>query len=1081
MDTYYYIYFIENHQKKEIADIALNEKCNVSKELEIIRKTEKNDYIVNIYRFKFFPPKNSKNTENYEIPIKLINSNHDVFWTSLTNININESTFVFDLKFEPKGIFTKKKPPKSLKLTTLEHFNYYNDYCNERMLNKDSLIKATQNNLRKKQEYDLYTYLTIFMECFSPDTMQDHLDLFNLEYLKEKVEPESDINELRLKEIKAYLESLEGDPEQMLKYLKKEKQEENYIKLFSIILYFYQFFKIEPRQNVIDNEKINNYVYKGLIKYNALFKNISLTKEQMQEIFKVITTFNELKIILRYNNNILELLYIIKANINRIRQIYKKDLLQSFLNDGNSAERIVIDFEEYVSPKKDDDLATISELIKNIVNEIICTNKTLFIFFSPSFFMKYINFYNNENLDNLIIIKDLINLVKSNDRNFEMKEDINEYIHSTGKKLCLEGKMTNMQILTFIRNDKYYFPKQNNYKDNTFLDIFYKLDMNKMDENFLKEWNKTDFVDIFGDKYLNFAEIVFSLVKVMEDLHLLLKLLPLRKLPFDIAVALAIKLQNININLYQKSYEKEKCPHINDDYLELIFFADNISNNCDEFLLELENNISPDLIYEIYMRYILGYNFRSNKAENLVVNFILEKNKEKNKIVESHIFILLLERCPKSKEILIKNMKEYQIEENNFFSLTYSENVNLVLGLIMNDYFNSKDILLNNFINDTKNILNKLKEKVENYNITYKEIEHFYTDEQSLEELTKRLLIIYLLDDTKANEKMKLMSERFYKAREIINDLENLINDIKLFFNNNENIDQNKVKELMEKIKKSNLNFCQNNQEILGYSQIIKDAKERIPKKNSLIYMEIYKRVKKLYPYDDCKCLIEANDKLNIFKPYLINENKDNIIGELKDIIKSIKINEEKLNEEINYLLKIFNIENNKYKNILKDSILCIKYREKIIKLLSSIKIIIEKTKIKKEFLSKIINTILSYLQKQEIVKTIQLSINILKNYSIDIFDENDIFNNLLIKLSSSDIELLYDINEEEYEKRRKKNDIDSEEKCKILKLFQDKNSITKLKEKELVTIMKRQLNSNINNKTIISNNDCNDNLMLKC
>jgi hypothetical protein len=481
------------------------------------------------------------------------------------------------------------------------------------------------------------------------------------------------------------------------------------------------------------------------------------------------------------------------------------------------------------------------------------------------------------------------------------------------------------------------------------------------------------------------------------------------------------------------------------------------------------------------MRYILGYNFRSNKAENRVVNFILEKNKEKNKIIEGHIFILLLERCPKSKEILIKNIKEYQIEENNFFSLTHSENANFVFGLIMNDYFNSEDLLLNDFINETKNILNKLKEKVENYNIIYKEIEHFYTDEQSLVDLTKRLLIIYLLDDAKANEKLQLISERFYKAREIINDLENLINDIQFFFNNNENIDIKKIKELIEKIKNNNLNFCQNNQEILGYSQLIKDAKERITKKNSLIYMEIYKRVKKLYPYDDCKCLDEANDKLNKFKPYLINEIKENINGELKNIIKSIKFNEEELNEEINCLLKIFNIENNKYKNKLKDSILCIKYREKIIKLLSSIKIIIEKTKIKKEFLSNIINIILSYLQKQEIVKTIQFSINILKNYSIDIFDENDTFNNLLIKLSYSDIELLYDINEEEYEKRRKKNDIDYEEKYKFLKLFKDKKSITKLKEKELVIIMKGQLNSNINNKTIISNNDCNDNLMLKC
>ena len=60
--------------------------------------------------------------------------------------------------------------------------------------------------------------------------------------------------------------------------------------------------------------------------------------------------------------------------------------------------------------------------------------------------------------------------------------------------------------------------------------------------------------------------------------------------------------------------------------------------------------------------------------------------------------------------------------------------------------------------------------------------------------------------------------------------------------------------------------------------------------------------------------------------------------------------------------MKILNLENKNDKNKLINSILSLKYKEKIIKLVSSLKNIIEITKVKKDIFSSLLQTILSYL-----------------------------------------------------------------------------------------------------------------------
>ena len=103
-------------------------------------------------------------------------------------------------------------PPKSLKLTLQNQFNYYINYLNTNNLNKNDLIISTQKYLEQTQEYDIGIYLTIFIYCDTTDTIQRHLDLFKPEIL---INTEKNVS-ISIS-IKEYLDLLEKNPDQMIK------------------------------------------------------------------------------------------------------------------------------------------------------------------------------------------------------------------------------------------------------------------------------------------------------------------------------------------------------------------------------------------------------------------------------------------------------------------------------------------------------------------------------------------------------------------------------------------------------------------------------------------------------------------------------------------------------------------------------------------------------------------------------------------------------------------------------------------------------------------------------------------------
>ena len=1074
-----YVYFIETHAKGEISNLDFIKKYSEVGKLENAYEIKDNPkFEIIIYRFELLNLNKKKNRDKIEVIIKLEDKEKNKFEKTLTNIKLNQDNFLFDFQFESsRFLFVKKKPPKSLQLSHITQFTYYINYLRNKLnCNKDSLqnyylILSIQKILEELPEYDLISYLLIFKECSSPEIIYRQLNLFN----KHKIIPKKNVDKNIIEELKEMVDSWIKNPDKILSKIKiYDKEDKIKIKFIILILYFNYNYYPERVKTLINDKKMANDIYKGLIKYYNLFK-IDLSKEHMKKVIELLVEFYQLNYAFKYNSITDELLQIINENFTKINTLFLNELKVYPEHKKLYTEypHPYIDFGKFIKQKENDNLKLISSQIKIISQK--CINDAninyLYIKFKPSFYETYMDIFYKKNLINLIILQDLIKFMKIYEKSFEIKKDINKYIHDTGMYLGLNGNLNNMEIINYVKNDVYFLPNTNFIKEPNSADIFSKLDINTMDENFKKQWRKIKWETIYGEEYLKFADKIIHLVNHIKDFGLLFQLLNIPELNKKNKIGdLLIELQKHYISLL-KTYKKEDCPNFVNDSSELINYTDKLGYNIKPFLSDkLEIYLSEELVYEIYMEFLTKHKNISKNAENQIVHFILNR---KNETIKSYLLLYLLERCPNSKEQIILNFSKYELKKVDIFAKEESENIKLIHGLLSNDYYFAEDKLLEEYTEKNQILLDKIIEDIDNYNIIYNEIKHFFDDKKSELAFKKRLLIIYLLDDEMPTEKFKLISERFYEIKNHINELNLLIEDKNFYFKNSNNIDINKINDLIKKIEESNLNFCKNNDEIEKYSSLVNDAKGRTTKRKSIVYKEIYNKEKEKAKYDDNKCLENSNEKFEQFKLFLTCQKIDNLDEEFKEIINSLNLSEEEIYEEVDNLMIIFNLDDSNKKKKITNALISLFYRNKILKLIASIKNIIEITKAKKEYLSNIIDTINSYLEKNEIISTIQFSINLLKIFSINIFDENSKFNQILIKLSKHPeyISFLLNITLEDLEKIRekikdKKINNNFNEIIQFVKIFENKDEISKMKDKELIKKIHNEINKNYEKNT---------------
>lgn len=157
----------------------------------------------------------------------------------------------------------------------------------------------------------------------------------------------------------------------------------------------------------------------------------------------------------------------------------------------------LIEVSDYIIPTKDDNLNEIFDLIKKLSKSIKKSVDKFYLIFDSSFFRKYIEINKDENLDNLLIIKEIMKLARRNYNVHEEGIDINKYIHDTGMKLSKLKLLNNIQIFKLVKNDINYKANSKFVKEKECLDVFDGLDISSIGKE-----NKKYVKQLIGLKYL---------------------------------------------------------------------------------------------------------------------------------------------------------------------------------------------------------------------------------------------------------------------------------------------------------------------------------------------------------------------------------------------------------------------------------------------------------------------------------------------------------------------------------------------------------------------------------------------------
>jgi predicted transcriptional regulator len=383
---------------------------------------------------------------------------------------------------------------------------------------------------------------------------------------------------------------------------------------YSIYLYFSIHFQKDNVTQMFNDDKICNYLFNSLIEYHNFYENLTLSKDNIINLFRKAKNYNQLLILFSYIGKdfllLLELLIISKDLIlNKFNEESAK------LKQNNIKEMPLIEFEKYVEPKRDDNIQCILEKLNKLSNLDI---KKL-VKISPSLIEKYIDLYNGSNLDNLMTIKKIVIIIQTMiDKKFNIKKDLDKIIHENGIIFSKKGQLKNIKLLNFIQQDDYYTNEKCNNNIFRSLDILDGIDVSalkeeKEKEEFFKKWKNFDFYKMFETQKSEFLKKIASLIKEIKYFEFLFKLYDMENDPKKECIEEVQKRFGELIQTYPKCSQQ---------LVDLICKYDETNINIELFLLQiLEKNLVIKDIKDVYIQLINKRSNLSEKCKNFIVYF----------------------------------------------------------------------------------------------------------------------------------------------------------------------------------------------------------------------------------------------------------------------------------------------------------------------------------------------------------------------------------------------------------------------------------------------------------------------------
>ena len=1000
---YNYVYFNFKQEKSKQYKVSLSSNYNASDTLELIEEKDL-DYnafmdplIIKIYRFRIVPDFLEKNENNeFKIDVILEEDNGTKHNYSIIFKDIDKDFYEYKLRMEGIDI---------LPLELDEQFQIYLDILrnkykkNQKTKENEDFISSSLLLLKDEDnKYDLLFYLSIFLNCFATDFVQNNLLAFD----PKKIKGIGEIPERRLKPIKNIINQMVKNPEKI--HVKEKESIEETTKLFySLALYFNFHFQKEKIEEMFENDKICDHLFISLLSYCEFFKDLILPKKYVIKLIRKAKNYDQ----------ILTLLFYLGTDFSTFIEVVKetKDLIYTFMKKNGDNK---IEIEKYVEPKKEDDLENILSLLEGLKSFTIFVNEDMkLIKFSSLIIEKYAGFYEEINLDKLIILKYIVDSIKLLEPQFVCNCNIEEKLHRTGLKLVKIGKIKNIKIIEFIKTDVYFLNKNYNKKLYRPLEILDGINISLIEDKkqFFKKWNDINFYSMFESQIEDFLKKIASLISEMKDFGYLFKFYIIKQEnPFEVKVVKA--LQNRFIELLP-TYNNKECPNFIEDVVELIYISDKNKVDIKKFLTEtIEKKFCVKTVNDIYVNLTNNKEGLSKECNKIILKYFTKckENSDPKSLSD------LIYKCKNLRDDMLSNINKFILKEDDILNFNETKNYiffrELVNKKIINKIQNKKE----KYIIETMSTINSFKEKIEKLEIKYNDLYPFFKEGGEVEEkLKNKFEIIFLNEIEVSHSFFDMLKAKVLLIKKIKEDFDLIFCYFFDLYPNSHSEDINNIAIIILSLYEKNLNYFELNykKDYEKYIKYLDKAKENLKKKNCKFYSQIFNNFRRIYEKDDEKFVQETEKKFNELR-VLFEDNGIDKIDEKTLILCAKPFIEKKgeISKELKKLMEIFKISKNNNDNLENDIILIVK-REYFFDATSSIVFFIEYIGAKEEnYFTKIIKDVIPSFKERANISLLKEKLTLLNNSDIDLLNGDNNYIKILMKLNGKEeiINFLFNI-----------------------------------------------------------------------
>ena len=903
------LYFIFSQKGKGNEDFEL-EKSDTIKKVEIIKREKKPEYAYTLYSLSL-----SNNYREKTISLFLIKSKKK--YVSLIDCSKQYSDiFLYKVNFKPfnKSIIT------DLNQVFLSYKEQYLIFKKNLAIKDDFLIKNlclssldyikecelhnNNNKNIKKIYFDSDFFLCLFIDClYLCDEKKDDkiLDIFFNEFNQDLIDEKN--NYIRYNSNKSLIDKLynnktieklsNSDEIYNVITYKKNNDESIRIKLDTLLAYYY--FKFLPKLFIdfITNNKRKDEIMVNLKKNRKIFNNFSAEVMDLN-IYNEAKNLTEIHSLFSLIPNIPELL----------KNISSEDLFIKLTNLCQK-EKKRPNIAKYAKPSKDDNIENVYTSFKELMK--LYKNKYyLPLTLSRDFFLNYCDIYHDD-FKELGIIIDILQEYKTMmkvDENLE--KEILSYYYECGIYLIESGKLTNLDILTFMSTVN----KLANKKVKLPIEYYSAIFIND-DEGFVNILLNGKFKDNFGDEYINLIKSVFNKLKTLKDFLKLVKW-DMDDCPDEEIIFLCFD-QLTKVWVQEK--EKKLSTHLKEFIGKLIEINSRKKLNFLDDLIGLEKKINKvEEFLEIYSLILEKNRFLSSDFNKYMRKYIASNAKEGEPLSIIYKLAIIIDDDKKMKFLEDNLDVKFSIKKEDFinYPLVIEDRIKLFIKLYNGKYFykNGDQIMTSSYYLESieaKNQINTYK---------YKDAIKFCKNIESFQNLFLFFLPNRIND--KNDYLIYTLLIDFYeiccKCQEQYNSLKLVLNYWKHFFSYTKSKELDELSKFLNKLDETPIiEFKKYEKSFDSFLFNVNEAKRKDKLFNSFIFMGIYNDPGMNFSNSEEKEKFEyALMRFNELRSLSINSDINTLPNELlKKLVELIYKNNERLDEELSFIKEYFDFDKN--------------------------------------------------------------------------------------------------------------------------------------------------------------------------